>query len=680
MPENRVIALAGNPNVGKSTVFNALTGLRQHTGNWPGKTVSCAKGVCRLEGEDFTLIDTPGAYSLWAQSAEETVAMEEICFGHPDAVIVVCDAGSLERNLNLVYQVMEAADRVVVCVNLMDEAKKRGVKVELGALSRVLGVPAVGACARDGRGLDALLWAAREVMEQPPVPRRAPCPEEAAKAADALAESLRPALAGLIDPRYAALRLLENDACFARALRERRKLGAREEAAIREARQALPLSGEALSARIVENVYRAAADACRAAVSGPDAFSPARRRADRALTGPAGVPVMLLLLALVFFLTVQGANAPSRWLSEAFSSLETLLSGALAALGASPGFRALMAEGVFRTLGQVIAVMLPPMAIFFPLFTLLEDAGYLPRAAFTLDGLFRRCSACGKQALTMCMGFGCNAVGVTGCRIIDSPRERLLAVLTNSLVPCNGRFPLLLCMAGLLFSGGGLAGSLLSALMLTLAIALSAGVTLLLSLLLSKTALRGVPSSFTLELPPYRMPRVGQTLVRSALDRGVFVLGRAAAVAAPAGLLIYLLAHTLAGGQTLLWHLTRFLDPFGRFLGLDGVILAAFLLGFPANETVLPIAVMAYLSGGSLNEIGDAAALSDILRANGWTALTALNTALFSLFHFPCSTTLLTVRRETGSLKWTLLSFLLPTLTGVLLCAATACVSRLFGL
>ncbi len=661
MNEPRMIALAGNPNVGKSTLFNGLTGLRQHTGNWPGKTVAAARGLCRAGGEPVTLVDIPGAYSLWAQSEEEEAALEAVCFGGADAVMVVCAAASLERNLNLAYQVMEVTDRVSVCVNLMDEAEKRGVRIDLAALSRHLGVPVTGACARDGKGLKQALAAAKSTMDRPPRPRRAAYPEPVERAAAELARLLPEEVGRWMEPRFAALRLMEGDPVFLRQFRQRAELDEAVLTAAKKARETLSLSPSGLSCLLVEGIYRAAEEACQKAVVQSPGPSQAALRADRVLTGFRGVPVMLLLLALVFYLTVQGANVPSAWLSRGFEMLENAADGLLARLGVNDFVRGLIAEGALGTLGKVVSVMLPPMAIFFPLFTLLEDSGYLPRAAFTLDGLFERCHACGKQALTMCMGLGCNAVGVTGCRIIDSPRERLIAILTNSLVPCNGRFPLLITVAAVFFGGGNAAWP---ALLLAGLIGLSAGTTLLLSRLLSATVLRGLPSAYTLELPPYRAPRAGQVIVRSLLDRTLFVLGRAAAVAAPVGLVIYLLSHVTLADSTLLSHLTGFLDPLGRFMGLDGVILAGFLLGFPANEIVLPLILMAY--GAESGE----SALGQVLRAHGWTALTAVSVMLFSLFHFPCSTTLITVYRETKSKKWTLASFLLPLFLGVLLCAA----------
>ena len=399
---------------------------------------------------------------------------------------------------------------------------------------------------------------------------------------------------------------------------------------------------------------------------------PARdRKLDAILTGRRfGYPAMLLLLLFVFWLTISGANLPSAWLSVAFSFLECKLSALLLYLQAPNWLHDLLVLGIFRVLSSVVAVMLPPMAIFFPLFTILEDSGYLPRIAYNLDRPFKRCGACGKQALTMCMGFGCNAAGVVGCRIIDSPRERLIAVLTNSFVPCNGRFPAMISLICIFFVGisGGVFASFASALLLTAVILLGVGMTLFASRLLSKTLLRGVPSSFALELPPYRRPQIGKVIVRSVFDRTLFVLGRAVSVAAPAGLIIWVLANVRAGDATLLAHMTHTLDPIGRVLGIDGVILSAFILALPANEIMLPLAVMSYSASGILAETGGTAELAALLGGCGWTAKTAVCVLVFSLLHWPCSTTIITVKKETGSALAALASALLPTAVGALVC------------
>lgn len=402
---------------------------------------------------------------------------------------------------------------------------------------------------------------------------------------------------------------------------------------------------------------------------------------DRLLTSKAtGIPIMLALLFLIFWITISGANYPSELLFRMFSWIEARLWEWFA--GAPPFVSGLLIGGMYRVLSWVVSVMLPPMAIFFPLFTLLEDLGYLPRIAFNMDKFFKKAHAHGKQALTMCMGFGCNACGVIGCRIIDSPRERLIAILTNNFVPCNGRFPTMISIITMFFAGAvasGFCQSLVSTLILTGVIVLGVTVTLLVSRLLSMTVLKGMPSSFALELPPYRVPQVGKVIVRSIFDRTLFVLGRAVVVAAPAGLLIWLMANIYIGDVSVLSHCAAFLDPFARWFGLDGVILMAFILGLPANEIVMPIIIMTYMATGTLTEMDSVWELHTLLVSNGWTWLTAVCTMLFSLMHFPCATTCLTIKKETGSWKWTAAAFVLPTVIGLSVCFLITSAVRLFG-
>lgn len=658
---NRVLALAGNPNVGKSTLFNALTGLHQHTGNWPGKTVERCEGIWHGGEEDCRLIDLPGAYSLHARSAEEAVTRDYLLSGEAQAVIVVCDAACLKRNLFLALQVAEAVPRAVVCVNLLDEARRRHVSVDLERLSREMGLPVAGTSARSRTGIGELMETALQANH----PRLRIAYDEAIERA---LEALIPTLSGLlpdgVDARWAGLRLLSDDRETLAALNLDALLG------LEQVRAAQEIAGQAESvrSRVTQTLHaraRRLADSCTRRAAEPLAY-----RADRLLTGRGlGIPAMLALLGLVLLTTIVLANAPSQWLSALFARLGRQIDRALAP---APGWlHAMLYQGVYRVLSWVVSVMLPPMALFFPLFTLLEDVGYLPRAAFNMDRCFQGCRACGKQCLTMMMGLGCNAVGVCGCRIIDSPRERLIALLTNSLTPCNGRFPMLIALSGAFLAGGGPLASLKTALCLTGLIVLSVALTLGLSRLLSATLLRGMPSSFALELPPYRRPQVGKVIVRSLLDRTIKVLGRALVTAAPAGALIWLLGHVQMGGMSLLARLFALLDPLGRLLGMDGVMLSAFVLGTPANEIVLPIALMGYLGEGTLVEADSLASLPALLAANGWNARFALCAMLFSLCHWPCATTLVTIARETRSAKWTLLSALLPTLCGMGLCMLT---------
>lgn len=637
------IALAGNPNVGKSTIFNGLTGLRQHTGNWTGKTVASARGTYTFHEKEYLLVDLPGTYSLTAHSEDEEIARDYICSGEADIIMIVCDATCLERGLHLLKQitrldyVLQSGAPLVLCINLCDEAKKKGIEVDFELLQDVLQIPVICCCARDADSLMRI----RLVLEE------------------------------AVSMRYSY--------------------------------DCLDFSPKLLAQEVAHYTrphYRKKEECI-----------------DRIVTGPiTGGLIMFLLLLGVFWITLTGANIPSALLWDGLFWLEGKFAAGLAALHTPAWLISMLVYGVYRVLAWVISVMLPPMAIFFPLFTLLEDLGYLPRVAFNMDRAFQRCRACGKQCLTTAMGFGCNAAGVIGCRIIDSPRERLIAILTNAFVPCNGRLPTLFVMITLLFmatAGGSATGwqplpfslsqgiiSLLSALLMTGMILLGIAATLVASWLLSHTLLKGVPSAFTLELPPYRRPQLGKVIVRSIFDRTLFVLGRAVVIAAPAGLIIWILANILYVGPghgwfmlspqifstpgvelaastvaplvptapSLLSCITDFLDPLGRFMGLDGVILCAFILGFPANEIVIPIILMAYLQSGYLMEMTNPSALLGLLTANGWTRMTAICTMIFCLFHWPCSTTVLSIKKETGSLKWTMVSILLPTAIGMGLC------------
>lgn len=689
---DRVIALAGNPNVGKSTLFNALTGMNQHTGNWPGKTVTNAQGYCKTDAHGYVFVDIPGTYSLLAHSAEEEVARNFICFGEPDAVVAVCDATCLERNLNLVLQILEATPNVVVCVNLIDEAKRKKIHIDKKALEQQLGVPVVETVARKKKTLSAFLNAL-DLQTDSPKRKSAlqiPYPTAVEEALLPIQKILERKDLKKLNARWLSLKLLEEDAALTAEINAYlnedlladRALANALQAAQTRLRQERVDSTRFADITVAASVSLAEEIGKKAVRREGKPYSAFDRRLDKILTGRlTAYPLMLLFLLGIFWLTISVSNYPSQWLSAMFAYLQDRLSDALVLLGSPAWLRSLLADGVFCVLGWVISVMLPPMAIFFPLFTLLEDAGYLPRVAYTLDRPFQCCNACGKQALTMCMGFGCNAAGVVGCRIIDSPRERLLAILTNSLVPCNGRFPALISILTIFFVGlsGGVRASFLSALWLLALILLGVFATFAVTKLLSKTLLRGMPSSFTLELPPFRKPQVGRVLVRSVLDRTVFVLGRAAAIAAPAGLLIWLMANISCGGNTLFGHCADFLNPFARLLGMDGVILMAFILGFPANEVVIPIIIMGYLANGSLTEFDSLWQMRELFTANGWTAWTAASVLIFFLFHWPCSTTLLTVKKETGSFKWTVVAAVLPTAVGILLCLMLGAVRAMCG-
>ena len=608
------IALAGNPNVGKSTIFNALTGMHQHTGNWAGKTVELAKGVCTLGNQTCTLVDLPGCYSLTACSKEEEIARDFIENTHPDLVVLVCDAVCLERHLQLLIQLLSITQEVLLCVNLMDQAKKKGIDISCSALETELHIPVLGISAHRHSDIKRLKSGIFSALD-----KNIPSSENTNS------------------PKISACSLPDSRVCAQEASR----------------------------------LYHAALQSDRTSHTNKDLLL------DKLFTGKfTGIACMLCFLLLIFWITLTGANYVSQFLHDILFSFEPVFYRFL------QGFLPLklchmLAFGFYRVTAWVISVMLPPMAIFFPLFTLLEDFGYLPRVAFNLDCCFAKCKACGKQALTMIMGFGCNAAGVTGCRIIDSPRERLIAILTNSFVPCNGRFPTILAILTIFFAGS--AKNLELAVLLTLVILFGMFMTFVSSWLLSKTVLKGVPSSFTLELPPYRKPQIASVLVHSVINRTCRVLLRAIIAAAPAGILIWIMANVSIGTDSILNLVSDFLNPFARLLGLDGSILLAFLLGLPANEIVIPVLIMAYTAQSSITDFKSLSSLHTLLLGQGWTVSTAVSMLILCVLHWPCATTLLTIKKETHSLKWTALAFLLPTCMGFLLCFLVTCAFRIFS-
>ncbi|MEG2283654.1 MAG: ferrous iron transport protein B [Bacilli bacterium] len=691
-PKKLVVGLTGNPNVGKSTVFNALTGLKQHTGNWPGKTVTSAIGEYTYNDHDYEIYDLPGTYSLISHSQEEECARDFVCFEHFDCIVVVCDAVCLERNLNLVLQTLEITNKVVVVVNLMDEAKKKGINIDLLKLEQILGVPVVGTSARSSVGLPEMLAAIENKIFSKPNSNYSivSYSKEIEEAINLLEDTLKERLTTKYNYHWLALKLLDNDTSLQSSMNHYFDKSLLEDSVISS--KLSEIKKQLLSHDIVVNdlkdlvvatiVNKASKIAQKVLTFNCQDYNKRDKIIDYFITNKwIGIPFMLCLLMIVFWLTITGANYPSSILFEFFSFVEVHLTNLFAIIHAPVWLHGLLILGVYRTLTWVVAVMLPPMAIFFPLFTLLEDLGLLPRIAFNLDHCFKKCSACGKQALTMCMGFGCNAAGVVGCRIIDSPRERLIAILTNSFVPCNGRFPTIIAIITMFFafSSSDINNSFMSVFILTCTIVLGIIMTFIVSKFLSKTFLKGLPSSFTLELPPYRRPQIGKVIIHSLLDRTLYVLGRAVVIAAPAGAIIWLLANIQIGNSSILLHCTNFLNPIAKFIGLDGAILMAFILGFPANEIVVPLIIMIYMSGGSLLQFTSLLELKNLFITHGWTALTAINMIVFSLMHWPCSTTCLTIKRETGSFKWTLLAFLLPTVIGIIICIMITTIAHFLG-
>lgn len=647
---NKNILLVGNPNVGKSSIFNILTHSHEHTGNWTGKTVKLARK--NIINTNYTLIDLPGIYSLSSLSDEEIVAKDTLLFEQYEKIIYVMDSSNIEKNLHLLLQILEINKNIILCLNMVDELDIKGIKINDKKLSEILDIKVIRCSASKNIGIKELI---ESLDEESKSSYNYIYDYNIEKGISDIFEYLT----NQFKSRFIALKLLEKDITLVDSIKTKYKLDIIDKDIqnylMHVNSEEISDSVSNLLNNISKNIYNEVVEISKEKEIGT---------IDKIFSKKIyALPIMFIIIFGIFFITIVLANYPSELLSLIFNKFEICLVNLSNILKIPSYIYEPIIYGIYRVVSFIVSVMFPPLVIFFFLFTYAEESGILPRLAFNFDKVFK-CSGChGKQALTICSGFGCNACAIVGSRIIDSKRDKLIAILTNSFIPCNGRFPMIIALITMFFTNSN--NKLQVSLYLTLFVILAILISLLTSFILSKTILKGYNGFFILELPDYKKVKFKKVLKNSLIYKSLSILKKAVLVSIPCGIIIYFMTNTTIGNLSLFKIASNFLEPFGKLLGLDGVILLSFFLALPANEIVLPIIIMGYLGSKNVPMISNYLTIKEVLINNSWTYMTALSTILFSIMHFPCGTTLATIKSEVGT-KWMIYSFFIPLVTGIL--------------
>lgn len=647
---NKNILLVGNPNVGKSSIFNILTHSHEHTGNWTGKTVKLARK--NIINTNYTLIDLPGIYSLSSLSDEEIVAKDTLLFEQYEKIIYVMDSSNIEKNLHLLLQILEINKNIILCLNMVDELDIKGIKINDKKLSEILDIKVIRCSASKNIGIKELI---ESLDEESKSSYNYIYDYNIEKGISDIFEYLT----NQFKSRFIALKLLEKDITLVDSIKTKYKLDIIDKDIqnylMHVNSEEISDSVSNLLNNISKNIYNEVVEISKEKEIGT---------IDKIFSKKIyALPIMFTIMFGIFFITIVLANYPSELLSLIFNKFEICLVNLSNILKIPSYIYEPIIYGIYRVVSFIVSVMFPPLVIFFFLFTYAEESGILPRLAFNFDKVFK-CSGChGKQALTICSGFGCNACAIVGSRIIDSKRDKLIAILTNSFIPCNGRFPMIIALITMFFTNSN--NKLQVSLYLTLFVILAILISLLTSFILSKTLLKGYNGFFILELPDYKKVKFKKVLKNSLIYKSLSILKKAVLVSIPCGIIIYFMTNTTIGNLSLFKIASNFLEPFGKLLGLDGVILLSFFLALPANEIVLPIIIMGYLGSKNVPMISNYLTIKEVLINNSWTYMTALSTILFSIMHFPCGTTLATIKSEVGT-KWMIYSFFIPLVTGIL--------------